>query len=58
MVGLAVGGILDLHEIGLCQALVIGLLSLPVIVEVIISHLGMVLGVAVAILTILEGEGP
>ena len=58
MIGLAVLRVLNLNEVGLCQALVVRLLSLPVVVEVVVGHLSMVLGVAISVLTILEGEGP
>ena len=58
VIGLAISRIFDFHEIGLSQALVVGLLSLPIIIKIIVSHLGMVLGIAVAVLTVLEGEGP
>ena len=58
MIGQAISRVLELDEIGLSQTLVVGLLSLPIIVEVVVGHLGMVLGIAIAILTVLEGEGP
>ena len=58
MIGLAILRVLNLDEIGLGQTLVIRLFCLPVIIEVIIGHLSVVLGIAITILTILEGEGP
>ena len=58
MVNLTIFWVLDLGEVSLCQTLVGRLLLLPVVVEVIISNLGVVLSVALAVLTILEWECP
>ena len=58
MIGQAISRVLELDEIGLSQTLVVGLLSLPVVVEVIISHLCVVLLVTLLVLAILEGKSP
>ena len=58
MIGFAIFRVLNLHKVSLCQSLVVGLLTFPVVVEVIVGHLGMVLRIAIAVLTVLEWEGP
>ena len=58
VIGLAIFRVLDLDEVGFGQTLVVGLLSLPVVVEIIIGHLGVVLRIAIAVFAVLEWEGP
>ena len=55
LTGLRIG---KFNKVGLGKTLVIGVLSLPVVIYVIIGSLSMVLAVALTILTVLEGECP
>ena len=48
----------EFYKIGLGKTLVIGVLSLPVVIYVIIGSLSMVLAVALTMLTVLERECP
>ena len=48
----------EFYKIGLGKTLVIGVLSLPVVIYVIIGSLSMVLAVALTMLTVLIRAGP
>ena len=58
VVGFAVLRVHNLNEVSLGQTLVVGLLSKPVVVKVVVRNLGVVLAVAAAVLTVLERECP
>lgn len=51
-------GIGEFCEVSLCQTLVVREFCIPVVVEVIVRHLGVVIGETASVLTILEWECP
>ena len=58
IVGFAVFGVHNFGEVGFGQTLVVGLLSKPVVVKVVVRNFGVVLAVAAAVLAVLERECP